>query len=120
MTEQSEGYKARVIGDAQGEAARFTSLLAEYDKAPQIMRQRLYLDTMQRVYGSASKVMVDTRGSNSMLYLPLDKIIEQAARGDANKPAPTSTPAPGNAAPPTSRAPTSAPSLNTLTRDRSR
>jgi len=122
MTEQAEGYKARVIGDAQGEAARFASLLVEYEKAPQIMRQRLYLDTMQRVYGSASKVMVDTHGSNNMLYLPLDKIIEQAARVDANKPASTSTPAPapGNAAPPTSRAPTSAPSLNTLTRDRSR
>ncbi|HEY0296639.1 MAG TPA: FtsH protease activity modulator HflK [Bordetella sp.] len=123
MTEQAEGYKAKVIGDAQGDAARFASVLGEYDKAPQTMRERLYLDTMQQVYGNSSKVMIDTRGGNNMIYLPLDKIIEQAARADAGKPAsavPAVTPSSSlpAAAPPAARMPGVPSGANTLTRDR--
>ncbi len=80
MTEQAEGYKAKVVGDAQGNAARFVSILNEHARSPQIMRERLYLETMQAVFGSASKVMIDTANGNNMMYLPLDKIIQQAAQ----------------------------------------
>ncbi|CAP42367.1 FtsH protease activity modulator HflK [Bordetella petrii] len=86
MLEQAEGYKAKVIGDARGDAARFTSILAEYEKAPKIMRERMYLETMQQIFSRASKVMVDTKNSNNMLYLPLDKIMQQAARDASVKP----------------------------------
>ncbi|SAI57231.1 HflK protein [Bordetella ansorpii] len=85
MVEQAEGYKAKVVGDAQGNAARFTSILAEYEKSPQTMRQRMYLETMQEVFTNASKVMVDSRSNNNMLYLPLDKIMQQTAK-DGGKP----------------------------------
>ncbi|WP_459614590.1 FtsH protease activity modulator HflK [Bordetella sp. 2513F-2] len=86
MVEQAEGYKAKVVGDAQGNAARFSSILAEYEKAPQIMRERMYLETMQEIFTNASKVMVDSKSNNNMLYLPLDKIMQQTAR-EASRPA---------------------------------
>ena len=70
MQEQAEGYKAKVIGDAQGNTARFTSILGEYEKAPAVMRQRMYLESMQEIFTRASKVMVDTKSNNNMLYLP--------------------------------------------------
>lgn len=84
MLEQAEGYRAKVTGDAQGNTARFTSILAEYEKAPQVMRQRMYLESMQDIFTRASKVMVDTKSNNNMLYLPLDKIMHLAAQ-DAGK-----------------------------------
>lgn len=84
MMEQAEGYRAKVTGDAQGNTARFTSILAEYEKAPQVMRQRMYLESMQEIFTRASKVMVDTKSNNNMLYLPLDKIMHLAAQ-DASK-----------------------------------
>lgn len=84
MLEQAEGYRAKVTGDAQGNTARFTSILAEYEKAPQVMRQRMYLESMQDIFTRASKVMVDTKSNNNMLYLPLDKIMHLAAQ-DASK-----------------------------------
>src|SRR3546814_4231289 len=65
---------------------RFTSILAEYEKAPKIMRERMYLETMQQIFSRASKVMVDTKNNNNMLYLPLDKIMQQAARDVPVKP----------------------------------
>jgi len=86
MLEQAEGYKAKVIGDARGDAARFTSILAEYEKAPKIMRERMYLETMQQIFSRASKVMVDTKNNSNMLYLPLDKIMQQVSRDTSVKP----------------------------------
>jgi len=83
MLEQAEGYKAKVIGDATGNTARFTRVLSEYQKAPQVMRDRMYLDTMQEVYTRASKVLVDTKSGNNLLYLPLDKIFQQVAQDAA-------------------------------------
>ncbi|MEN9590475.1 MAG: putative rane protein [Pseudomonadota bacterium] len=80
MLEQAEGYRARVVGTATGDAARFGSVLAEYTKAPEVIRERMYLETMQQMFANASKVLIDTKGSNNMLYLPLDKITQQAAQ----------------------------------------
>lgn len=86
MTEQAEGYKAKVVGDAEGNTSRFTSIVNEYRKAPAVMRERMYLETMQEIYSRSGKVMIDTRGGNNVVYLPIDKIIQQAAQ-DAGKPA---------------------------------
>ncbi len=80
MIQDAEGYRAKVVGDAEGDTARFTSIETEYAKAPEITRQRMYLATMQDILKDAGKVMVDTDASNNMLYLPLDKIMGQAAR----------------------------------------
>ncbi len=71
----SEAYKGRVIAEAEGEVARFLSVLKEYEKAPEVTRDRLYLDAMESVYSKTSKVMVDTKGGNNLLYLPLDKMM---------------------------------------------
>jgi len=83
LLEQAEGYRARVVGTATGDAARFGSVLAEYNKAPNVIRERMYLETMQQMFANASKVLIDTKGSNNMLYLPLDKITQQAAQDPA-------------------------------------
>ena len=83
MIEESNGYLAKVVAEAEGESQRFESLLAEYKKAPEVTRQRLYLDTIQEVMSNSSKVLVDVEGGNNMLYLPLDKIIQQ--RGPQNQ-----------------------------------
>ncbi len=77
LVSEAEGYKQKVSQTAEGDAARFKSVVTEYAKAPAVTRQRMYLDTMQQVFQSTSKVMVDTKGNSSMLYLPLDKIISQ-------------------------------------------
>jgi membrane protease subunit HflK len=74
LKEEAEGYKQSVIANAEGEASRFTQILAEYQKAPQVTRQRIYLDTMQTVMNNTSKILVDQKGGNSLLYLPLDKL----------------------------------------------
>ncbi len=74
LKEEAEGYKLAVIANAQGEASRFAQILDEYQKAPQVTRQRIYLDTMQTVMTNTSKVLVDQKGGNSLLYLPLDKL----------------------------------------------
>ena len=74
IIEEANAYKEQVIAQAEGEAKRFELLLAEYKKAPEVTRQRLYLDAVQEVMANSSKVMVDVEGGNNMLYLPLDKI----------------------------------------------
>ncbi len=74
LKEEAEGYKLSVIANAEGEASRFAQIYAEYQKAPQVTRQRLYLDTMQTVMNNTSKILVDQKGGNSLLYLPLDKL----------------------------------------------
>jgi len=79
LREEAEGYKARVIAQAQGDADRFNSVLGEYEKAPGVTRDRLYLDTMQQIYANVTKLMVDTRSSNNLLALPLDKLLAQGA-----------------------------------------
>jgi len=91
MLEQAEGYRAKVIGDATGDTSRFNSVLTEYLKAPQVLRQRLYLETMQQLYTNSNKILVDLNGNN-MLYVPLDKLIQQTAQ-DPNRPMVNALPA---------------------------
>jgi len=78
IIQDAVGYRERVIAEAEGEAQRFEKLLAEYQKAPEVTRNRLYLDAVQEVMSNSSKVMVDVEGGNNMLYLPLDKIVQSA------------------------------------------
>lgn len=92
LIEESEGYKARISAQAQGDAQRFKSVLAEYQKAPQVTRDRLYTETMQQIYGNVTKVLVDTRnGGSNLLYLPLDRLMQAAGSGAAVPGAPITT-----------------------------
>ena len=78
LIQESEGYKQSVIANAEGDASRFKQILVEYQKAPGVTRERMYLDMMQQVMGNVSKVMVDQKNGNSLLYLPLDKLMESS------------------------------------------
>ncbi|MBE7425250.1 MAG: FtsH protease activity modulator HflK [Burkholderiaceae bacterium] len=89
LHEEALGYQQRVIAEADGDAQRFKSVLAAYERAPAVTRDRLYLETMQQIYSNVSKVMVETRSASNLLYLPLDKLLQQGA-----SPPPASTPAP--------------------------
>lgn len=83
LIQESEGYKQSVIANAEGDASRFKQILVEYEKAPAVTRDRMYLDMMQQVMGNISKVLVDQKNGNSLLYLPLDKLIETSRAGGA-------------------------------------
>ncbi|MEB0138368.1 MULTISPECIES: FtsH protease activity modulator HflK [unclassified Undibacterium] len=87
MLQEAEGYKSRVVANAEGNASRFKQVLSEYQKAPVVTRDRLYLETMQQIFSSTSKLMMDTKSSNNMVYLPLDKMIQQAEGSTAKAPA---------------------------------
>ena len=76
LKEEADGYKANVVARAEGDAQRFKSVQAEYSKAPQVTRDRMYTDAMQQVYSGVTKVMVDSSKGNNLLYLPLDKIMQ--------------------------------------------
>ena len=78
MAQEAEGYKQRLIATAEGDASRFRQINAEYAKAPEVTRNRMYLETMQQVYSNTSKVMVDAKGQGNLLYLPLDKLMQAA------------------------------------------
>ena len=86
IIEQANAYRDQVIARADGEASRFEQLLAEYEKAPEVTRERLYIDAMQSVMSNSSKVLIDVEGGNNMFYVPLDKIMEQS---EANRAAGT-------------------------------
>jgi len=79
MIEEATAYKERVIAQSEGEAKRFEYLLEEYKKAPAVTRERLYIDAVQEVMQNSSKVMVDVKGGNNMMYLPLDKIVNNSS-----------------------------------------
>ena len=79
LLEEANGYLASVVQKAEGDASRFRQVLVEYAKAPGVTRERLYLDMMQSVVGGSSKVLVDQKGGNNLLYLPLDKLMQQSA-----------------------------------------
>jgi len=83
---ESEGYKQAVIANAEGESSRFVQIVTEYQKAPQVTRQRMYLDTMQTVMNNTSKVLVDQKAGNSLLYLPLDKLQQVVSQPYAGAP----------------------------------
>ncbi|MBT5576917.1 MAG: FtsH protease activity modulator HflK [Porticoccaceae bacterium] len=79
LREEANGYKSQVVSKAEGEAARFSNLLSEYSKAPEVTRERMYIDAIEEVMSNTSKVLMDAEGGNNMLYLPLDKIMQQGA-----------------------------------------
>ncbi|MDP1691291.1 MAG: FtsH protease activity modulator HflK [Burkholderiaceae bacterium] len=99
LKEEADGYRSRVIAQADGDAQRFRSVLTEYQKAPAVTRDRLYLETLQVIYGNVSKVMVDSRNGSNLLYLPLDKLMQQAGAAvpaaAANVPTPAGPPEAG-------------------------
>jgi len=114
LKEESEAYKARVVAQAQGDAQRFRSVLVEYQKAPQVTRDRMYLDAMQQVYSNVTKVLVESRQGSNLLYLPLDKLMQATGHGSAAagvEPGIATTPLPALPA---------APSLDARARDSSR
>src|SRR5580765_7253571 len=78
LFQEAEGYKQRVIANAEGDATRFKLLLTEYAKAPQVTRERIYIDRMREILSSTSKIMMDYRGSGNLLLLPLEKLMQQA------------------------------------------
>ena len=90
LLQEADGYKQRLIAMAEGDASRFRQVNAEYSKAPEVTRNRMYLETMQQVYSNTSKVMVDAKGQGNLLYLPLDKLMQAAGsvvpQGVANEP----------------------------------
>ena len=75
VLQDAGGYHDRVIADASGEASRFEAMLTEYQKAPRVTRDRLYLDAIEEVYGNSNKVIIDSEGSGNMIYLPLDQLV---------------------------------------------
>ena len=115
LKEEAEGYKSRIVAQAQGDAQRFKSVLNEYHKAPQVMRDRLYIDTMQQIYSNVTKVLVESKQGSNLLYLPLDKIMQQVSQ---STPASSST-APAGTAPldAGSGSPLSSPSPDPRARD---
>lgn len=80
LVQEGEGYKVSVIARAEGDARRFTQIATEFAKAPEVTRERLYLETMEEVLSNSTKVFIDQKGGNNILYLPLDKIVTQGAR----------------------------------------
>lgn len=86
LIQESEGYKQSVILNAEGDTSRFKQILVEYEKAPAVTRERMYLDTMSQIFGNVSKVMVDQKNGNNLLYLPLDKLMESSRTGAADMP----------------------------------
>ncbi len=83
LKEEAEAYKARIVAQSQGDGDRFRQVLTEYQKAPQVTRDRLYIESMQQVYGNVTKVLVESRQGSNLLYLPLDKIMQQSAQQGA-------------------------------------
>ena len=79
LTEEAQGYRQRVIANAEGEASRFKQVLTEYAKAPQVTRERMYIETIQQIMSSTSKILLDAKGGGNLLYLPLDKIMQMSA-----------------------------------------
>lgn len=113
LLQEAEGYKQRVIANAQGDASRFNSVVAEYAKAPQVTRQRMYLETMQQIFASTGKLLVDTKGQGNLLYLPLDKLMQTTGATATAVAAPEVQVAPAKPAPVISNE--VPPQLNTLT-----
>ncbi|MDY0011980.1 MAG: FtsH protease activity modulator HflK [Rhodocyclaceae bacterium] len=118
LLQEAEGYRARVESAAAGEASRFKQVLAEYSKAPEVTRSRLYLDTVQQVLSSTTKVMVDARSNGNLLFLPLDKLLASSSAPVAAEEIPSAT---GAATPPTVVAPPrQEPTLDLRNRDAGR
>jgi membrane protease subunit HflK len=96
--QDAEAYRQQVVAVAQGETARFNKVLTQYQRAPGVTRERMYIDTLENVYGNSHKVVVATKGGNNMLYLPLDKIMESRSKAYATIEPPVSVAKPADAA----------------------
>ncbi len=83
LLQEAEGYRARVVANAQGDASRFKQVVTEYQKAPAVTRDRMYLETMQQIFANTGKVMIDAKSGSNLLYLPLDKLIAQTVSQNA-------------------------------------
>ncbi|WP_236589796.1 FtsH protease activity modulator HflK [Ramlibacter aurantiacus] len=96
LLEEADGYKARIVAQAQGDSQRFRSVLTEYQRAPQVTRDRMYIDTLQQIYSGVNKVLIDSRQGSNLLYLPLNQLMQQAAtsQGAGADAAPQPTPLP--------------------------
>ena len=86
LNEEAEGYRQRVVESAEGDASRFRQIVTEYSKAPQVTRDRLYIEAMQQIMSSTSKVIVDQKGGSNLLYLPLDKLMQVPTQAAAEAP----------------------------------
>jgi membrane protease subunit HflK len=111
LKEEADAYRERIVAQAEGDAQRFKTILPEYQKAPQVMRDRMYTDTMQQIYSNVTKVLVDSKQGSNLLYLPLDKIMQQVSAV-----APPALDAGANAVPASSNA-TSNGAVDTRSRD---
>jgi membrane protease subunit HflK len=99
LMQEADGYKQRVIANAEGDASRFKQVLVEYAKAPAVTRERIYIETMQQILSTTSKVMLDYKGSGNLLYLPLDKLMQQAGAATLSEAQASQRPSPEPAAP---------------------
>ncbi len=99
LKQEADGYKASIVAKAQGDTQRFSSVLTEYQKAPQVTRDRMYIDTMQDIYSGVNKIIVDSKSGGNLMYLPLDKVMQAA--GAAPAPATPAAAAPAPSAPAT-------------------
>lgn len=106
LLEEAEAYRSRVVANAEGDASRFTQVQEAYAKAPAVTRDRMYIETMQQIFANTTKVMVDAKSGSNLLYLPLDKLIQQtgAEAAPAGKPAASAAAPAGSAANPASNA----------------
>jgi membrane protease subunit HflK len=98
----ADAYREQVIADAEGESDRFTQILTEYQKAPAVTRERIYIETLEDILRTSTKVLVDTDGGSNVLYLPLDQLVQRRASTPLPEPA-----SPSAATPTTSNTPRS-------------
>ncbi|MBG6077425.1 FtsH protease activity modulator HflK [Polaromonas sp. CG_9.11] len=117
LKEEADAYKARIVAQAQGDAQRFSSVLTEYQKAPQVTRDRMYTDAMQQVYTNVTKVLVESRQGSNLLYLPLDKIMQMTGTGGAASSSDATAPL---SAAPAAQAPLNGVPVDSRARDTSR
>ncbi len=102
LLEEASGYRAKIVANAEGEASRFNQVLTEYRRAPEVTRERLYIDTMQQVLSNTSKVMIDAKGNGNLMLLPLDKLLQSSASGGGSAIALPTPEAHGASTPPSS------------------
>ena len=129
LIQEAEAYRERVIATATGDADRFRKIVVEYNKAPAVTRERMYLEVMQQVFTNVSKVMVDSKSNSNLLYLPLDRLMQQSAAGvmgqpstsaaaaQPSSPAPAQAPAAASEAPQQPAVPSPGPSLRDRLRE---
>ncbi|KVT70730.1 HflK protein [Burkholderia ubonensis] len=113
LIDEAKAYADRVVTQAEGDAERFKQVYAQYSKAPAVIRERMYLETMQEIYSNSTKIFVGSKGGNNVLYLPLDKLVEQGRQNAAGTAAPAGAsaaevPAPAAASTPSASVPASA------------